>query len=239
MHGLVSAPLANPAATTFNAQASVTNFKVNLFGFVTVWFDQLKFTAQTGAKPDVIADIHPGDEGIAFGGPLEFVNDLRSIIPSNGFSDPPSLSVTPERHQRGLLRQRAVAERRHLCARTPVDRRQVSAAVRRQARRSAVQFRRTAAAFQPHGFAARRRRILRHRRRHRRRTGNRGRARIRRGAYRSISASPAAASKSRRASISTGRRAWWSWPAMSGCTASCRCWGSSRRRSPSIFSSPI
>ena len=30
-----------------------------------------------------------------FGGPLEFVNELREYIPANGFSDPPSLSVTP------------------------------------------------------------------------------------------------------------------------------------------------
>src|SRR5262249_27774779 len=95
MHGLVSAPIADPAATTFNAIASLANFKLNLFGFVTVWFDLLKFTARTGAKPDVAVDLHPGDEAIVFGGPLEFVNDIRSIIPSNGFSDPPALSVTP------------------------------------------------------------------------------------------------------------------------------------------------
>jgi hypothetical protein len=95
MHGLVSAPIVDPAATTFNATASIVNFKVNLFGFVTVWFDQLRFTAKTGAKPDVAVDLHPGDDAIAFGGPLEFVNDLRNIIPSNGFSDPPGLSVTP------------------------------------------------------------------------------------------------------------------------------------------------
>jgi hypothetical protein len=43
----------------------------------------------------VAVDLHPGDDTIAFGGPLEFVNELRKIIPSNGFSDPPSLSVTP------------------------------------------------------------------------------------------------------------------------------------------------
>ncbi len=95
MHGLVSAPIANPGATTFNATASIVHFKVNLFGFVTVWFDQLSFTAKTGAKPDVAVDLHPGDEAIAFGGPLEFVNEIRKIIPSNGFSDPPGLSVTP------------------------------------------------------------------------------------------------------------------------------------------------
>jgi hypothetical protein len=95
MHGLVSAPIANPAATTFQAEASIVAFKVNLFGFVTVWFDRLRFTAKTGAKPDVAVDLHPGDEAIAFGGPLEFVNDLRNIIPSNGFSDPPGITVTP------------------------------------------------------------------------------------------------------------------------------------------------
>lgn len=95
MHGLVSAPIVNPAATTFNATASIVHFKVNLFGFVTVWFDQLKFTAKTGAKPDVAVDLHPGEEAITFGGPLEFVNEIRKIIPSNGFSDPPGLSVTP------------------------------------------------------------------------------------------------------------------------------------------------
>ena len=95
MHGLVSAPIVNPAATTFNATASIVHFKVNLFGFVTVWFDQLKFTAKTGAKPDVAVDLHPDEEAITFGGPLEFVNEIRKIIPSNGFSDPPGLSVTP------------------------------------------------------------------------------------------------------------------------------------------------
>jgi hypothetical protein len=95
MHGLVSAPIATPTATTFNATASIIHFKINLFGFVTVWFDQLRFTAKTGAKPDVAVDLHPGDEAIAFGGPLEFVNEIRKIIPSNGFSDPPGLSVTP------------------------------------------------------------------------------------------------------------------------------------------------
>ena len=40
-------------------------------------------------------DLHPGDQTVEFGGPLEFVNKLREIIPSNGFTDPPSLSVTP------------------------------------------------------------------------------------------------------------------------------------------------
>jgi hypothetical protein len=94
MQGVVSARR-NGSAPTFSATASLVNFKVNLFGFVTVWFDKLEFRSRTGQKPDVAVDLHPGEQAIEFGGPLEFVNDLRSIIPSNGFSDPPGLSVTP------------------------------------------------------------------------------------------------------------------------------------------------
>jgi hypothetical protein len=95
MQGLVTTPLNNPKAATSTATAELNNFKVNLFGFIVIWFDDLRFTANAGQKPDVTVAIHPGDEGVAFGGPLEFVNTLREFIPANGFSDPPSLSVTP------------------------------------------------------------------------------------------------------------------------------------------------
>jgi hypothetical protein len=98
MHGVMCTPLSDPSATTFDATATLEHFRVNLFGFVTIWFDKLTFHSKTGLKPDVAVDLHPanGDEQpIAFGGALEFVNELRNIIPSNGFSDPPSLSVTP------------------------------------------------------------------------------------------------------------------------------------------------
>jgi hypothetical protein len=95
MQGVISSPFIQPAATTFHATASIVNFKVNLFGFITIWFDRLSFISETGKKPDVAVELHPDDGAIVFGGPLEFVNTLRTIIPSNGFSDPPSLSVTP------------------------------------------------------------------------------------------------------------------------------------------------
>jgi hypothetical protein len=95
MHGIVSSPIAPPGPGSFNAEASIVNFKVNLFGFIIIWFDRLRFIAKSGAKPDVAVDLHPGDQMIEFGGALEFVNTLRQIIPSSGFSDPPSLSVTP------------------------------------------------------------------------------------------------------------------------------------------------
>ena len=95
MHGVVSAPIKTPNAPTFSAIASLVNFKINLFGFVTVWFDELSFNAKTGTKPDVAVKLHPGEHMVEFGGPLEFVNTLRNIIPSNGFSDPPGITVTP------------------------------------------------------------------------------------------------------------------------------------------------
>jgi hypothetical protein len=94
MEGVVSTPIAPPGPATYNAEASIVNFKVNLFGFIIIWFDRLRFLAKGGSKPDVAVDMHPVDT-IAFGGPLEFVNTLKDIIPSNGFSDPPSLSITP------------------------------------------------------------------------------------------------------------------------------------------------
>jgi hypothetical protein len=95
MEGVVHTP-SNPAqAPSVEANASLNNFKVNLFGFIVLWFEQLIFVARSGCKPDVTVEMHAGDDAVQFGGPLEFVNTLRNYIPSNGFSDPPALLVTP------------------------------------------------------------------------------------------------------------------------------------------------
>jgi hypothetical protein len=95
MRGLTTTPLANPAETQFEATANLNNFKVNLFGFVIIWFETLSFNAKKGQKPDVAVQLRDGEDAVQFGGPLEFVNELRNLIPSNGFSDPPALTVTP------------------------------------------------------------------------------------------------------------------------------------------------
>ena len=60
-----------------------------------------------GQKPDVAVELHPGDDAVSFGGPLEFVNELRNLIPSNGFSDPPESDGDAERHRRELLAEPA------------------------------------------------------------------------------------------------------------------------------------
>lgn len=83
--------LKNPEVTV---DASLTNFKLNLFGCVIIWFDKLQFKMKAGEKPEVDPKLHDTTP-VVFGGPLEFVNRLSEIIPSNGFSDPPKLDVGP------------------------------------------------------------------------------------------------------------------------------------------------
>jgi hypothetical protein len=91
---VITTPLGDPSKVTSEAVANLKNFKVNLFGFIILWFDDLRFVAKSGNKPDVSVDMHPTD-AVTFGGPLEFVNDLRRYIPIKGFSDPPNLDVSP------------------------------------------------------------------------------------------------------------------------------------------------
>ncbi len=95
MKGISSAPLSDPSGATYRATASLDNFKINLFGCIILWFEELRFDAQKGRRPDVVVQLKAGEDGVRFGGPLEFVNTLRQVIPANGFSDPPALSVTP------------------------------------------------------------------------------------------------------------------------------------------------
>jgi hypothetical protein len=94
MAALLRTPVGDPAAASFRTEATLERFAVNLFGMLVVRIRRLRFTAERGVKPDVAVDLEP-DDGILFGGPLEFVNQLRQIIPSDGFSDPPELEVTP------------------------------------------------------------------------------------------------------------------------------------------------
>lgn len=95
MEGLTTTPLGGVEPPSFRADAELNNFKIDLFGFVILWFVRLGFRAETGQKPDVLVQLAPGDDAVRFGGPLEFVAKLAEILPSNGFSDPPALEVTP------------------------------------------------------------------------------------------------------------------------------------------------
>jgi hypothetical protein len=94
MLAVTTAAVGAPESATATATARLGNFKVNLFGFIVLWFRELRFTAERGRKPDIVVDLHPS-RGVEFGGPLEFVNELKDLIPGSGFSDPPALTVTP------------------------------------------------------------------------------------------------------------------------------------------------
>ena len=53
MDGVVRTPHDPARPATVDATASLNNFKVNLFGFIILWFEQLTFVAKNGQKPDV------------------------------------------------------------------------------------------------------------------------------------------------------------------------------------------
>jgi hypothetical protein len=72
----------------------IKDFGLNLIDkakFMTLQFDRVAFIAEAGKKPDVDV-VMAGSVG--FDGILAFVEALQSVIPADGFSDPPALSVT-------------------------------------------------------------------------------------------------------------------------------------------------
>jgi hypothetical protein len=95
LSGRTVVPFDKDKPPTREAHAALENFKLNLFGCIILWFRRLSFDALPGQKPSVAVTLAEGDKAVSFGGPLEFVNDLREFIPSGGFGDGAGLSVTP------------------------------------------------------------------------------------------------------------------------------------------------
>jgi hypothetical protein len=60
----------------------------NNFGFISLSFDHLTFSITSGGKPDIDVKF----SGITFEGDLKFLNQLKSIIPLDGFGDPPGIT---------------------------------------------------------------------------------------------------------------------------------------------------
>ena len=101
IHGTVRVDPSHPQDGLHQVTATLKDFTVHLFdrdpdaatALVSIKFDQLKFTSETGHKPD--PDCKLADEdAVKFHGALEFVDRLRELIPANGFSDPPDVDVT-------------------------------------------------------------------------------------------------------------------------------------------------
>jgi hypothetical protein len=79
--------------SSFEVLCCLDNFTIDLIGnvktFVRVYFNKVAFSVRTGKKPAIDIDFN----GLEFDGPLRFVERLRSLIPLDGFSDPPYITV--------------------------------------------------------------------------------------------------------------------------------------------------
>jgi hypothetical protein len=81
-------------APVAKVRCALTHFDLNLLGddkggFIKLEFEKIEFTADSALKTNV--DV--GFSGIHFIGVLTFVEALRDLIPLDGFSDPPGLTV--------------------------------------------------------------------------------------------------------------------------------------------------
>lgn len=90
----ITTVMSGGGAPETKVQGQLTCFRINLFGFIALNFDRLRFLTEPGRKPEIDVDLDP-ENGVVFGGPLRFVNTLRDVIPGNGFSDPPDLAISP------------------------------------------------------------------------------------------------------------------------------------------------
>jgi hypothetical protein len=83
----------NGAPGSFLATGRLTKFHIVLLpsveNLVDLYFDSITFTSRSGQKLDVAIKL----QGITFLGPLAFVNALMQVVPLDGFSDPPNLSI--------------------------------------------------------------------------------------------------------------------------------------------------
>lgn len=77
------------SAPQVRVHGEFTGFAMTFADVARLSFGTLRFITLPGRKPDVTA------EGVSldFIGALEFVNTLRDLLPDNGFSDPPAITV--------------------------------------------------------------------------------------------------------------------------------------------------
>lgn len=84
---------------SFLSTGRLTNFGIVLLPdaeLVKLHFGELKFTARSGQKTDVVVALAPdpaSNQAITFLGPLKFVNALMQVVPLDGFADPPNLNI--------------------------------------------------------------------------------------------------------------------------------------------------
>jgi hypothetical protein len=95
------APTKGNAPPNVDVSCVLEDFDLCLIGsttFIRLEFTKIEFLARAGKKPDV--DVVFGD--IKFEGVLSFVETLRTLIPLDGFSDPPSLDISEKGIEAGF-----------------------------------------------------------------------------------------------------------------------------------------
>jgi hypothetical protein len=80
----------NSSTEGFSVTGSLRNFDISMFGFITLDFSSFDFTAPKGEKLKVTPNIN----GVTFGGPLEFINELKDFLGDIGGSGL-GIDVTP------------------------------------------------------------------------------------------------------------------------------------------------
>jgi len=94
LKSVLTTPLGGGSPTYF-IDGTLENFTIQLLApekdLIHLPFHKLNFHSESGKKTDVSASLGP----VEFVGPLTFVNRLAELIPAEGFSDPPSVDVTP------------------------------------------------------------------------------------------------------------------------------------------------
>ena len=93
-----------PKAPETHTFAEINDFKINIFSYIVLNFDQISFESWNGKKPDLNVSLNKL-EPVSFGRELAFVNDLKKYIPIDGFSDPPNLDIT----ERGIVASYSLA----------------------------------------------------------------------------------------------------------------------------------
>lgn len=89
---VLQAASATHKEASFEISCTLEAFQLNLLGdaeFLRLHFKRIQFLASSSRKTDVTVDF----EKIEFVGVLSFIETLRTLIPLDGFSDPPNLEI--------------------------------------------------------------------------------------------------------------------------------------------------
>jgi hypothetical protein len=100
----VKLPPAPPAAEsdgTARFSGLLTNFSLDFLNVILLKFTSFSFVSETGKKMDVDVKLDK-DEPVRFQGDLEFVEELRQLIPPGLLGDGPSLDIDAQRVRAGF-----------------------------------------------------------------------------------------------------------------------------------------